>query len=67
MLKTSSINSAEPRKSVVGVASGGSNKAEQVGKYEVCSNKSDGCSSNFDKRFHLKLHDDFDVTFQVTH
>ena len=35
MLKTSSTESAEPRKGVVGVGSGGRNRAEPVGKHEV--------------------------------
>ena len=35
MLKTSSTESAEPRKGVVGVGGGGRNKAESVGKHEV--------------------------------
>ena len=120
MLKTSSTESAEPRKGVVGVGGGGRNRAEPVGKHEVdgdeggsCSGDSDKkCSSDapklmcppapltsmlktssltdsststtqivveyngvgdggscrgvFDRRFHPKLHGDFDVTFQVT-
>ena len=35
MLKTSSIKSAKPRKSVVGVGGGGRNKVEPVGKHKV--------------------------------
>ena len=35
MLKTSSTELAEPRRGVVGVGSGGRNRAEPVGKHEV--------------------------------
>ena len=35
MLKTSSTESAKPRKGVVGVGGGGRNRAEPVGKHEV--------------------------------
>ena len=35
MLKTSSTESAEPRKGVVGVGGGGKNRAEPEGKYKV--------------------------------
>ena len=67
MLKTSSTESAEPRKGVVGVGGGGRNRAEPVGKHEVDGvNDGGGRSGDFDKRFHPKLHSDFDVTFQVT-
>ena len=55
MLKTSSTESAEPRKSVVGVGGGGRNRAEPVGKHESDGVDGDGGRSN-----------DFDVIFQVT-
>ena len=35
MLKTSSTESAEPRKGVVGVGGGGRNRAEPVDKHEI--------------------------------
>ena len=35
MLKTSSTESAEPRKGVVGVGDGGRNRAEPVGKHKL--------------------------------
>ena len=35
MLKTSSTESAEPKKGVVGVGGGGRNRTEPVGKHEV--------------------------------
>ena len=57
ILKTSSIESAEPRKSVVGVGGGGRNRAEPVGKYKVDGvdgiDDSDGRSS--DRKFHPRL------------
>ena len=34
MLKTSSTESAEPRKGIVGVGCGGRNRAEPIGKHE---------------------------------
>ena len=66
MLKTSSTESVEFRKSVVGVSGGGRNRAEPVGKHEFDGNEGVDCNGDFNKRFHLKLHGDFDVTFQVT-
>ena len=66
MLKTLGIKSAEPRKSVVKVDGGGRNRAEPIGKHKFDSNKSISCSSDFDKRFHPKLHGDFKVTFRIT-
>ena len=67
MLKTSSTESAEPRKGVVGVGGGGRNRAEPVGKHEVDRvDDGGGRRGDFDKRFHPKLYGDFDVTFQVT-
>ena len=60
MLKTSSTKSAKPRKGVVGISSGGKNKAEPVGKHEVDSvdgvDGVDGGSSRGGN---------FDMTFQV--
>ena len=54
MLKTSSIESAEPRKGVVGVGGGGRNRAEPVGKHELDGgdNNGGGCSGDFDRKFH---------------
>ena len=47
MLKTSSTESAEPRKGVVGVGGGGRNRAEPVGKHEVDGNEGVGRSGDF--------------------
>ena len=55
MLKTSSTESAEPRKGVVGAGGGGRNRAELVGKHE-----SDGVDGGGGRS------DDFGVIFQVT-
>ena len=55
MLKTSSTESAEPRKGVVGVGGGGKNRAEPVDKHESDGVDGDGGCSG-----------DFDMTFQVT-
>ena len=56
MLKTSSTESAEPRKGVVGVGGGGRNRAEPVGKHEVDGvDDGGGCSGDFDKKFHPRL------------
>ena len=55
MLKTSSTESAEPRKGVVGVGGSGRNRAEPVGKHE-----SDGVDDGSGRS------GDFDMTFQVT-
>ena len=55
MLKTSSTDSAKPRKDVVGDAGGGRNKSKPVGKHESDGGDSGGGRSG-----------DFDVTFQVT-
>ena len=53
MLKTSSTESAEPRKGVVGVGGGGRNRAEPVGKYEIDGVDDDGgCNGDFDRKFH---------------
>ena len=54
MLETSSTESAEPRKGVVGVGGGGRNRAEPVGKYEVDGVDDGGGRSS-----------DFDMTFRV--
>ena len=61
ILKTSSTESAELRKGVVGVGGGGRNRVEPVGKHESFGkhefddvDDGGGCSG------------DFDVTFQVT-
>ena len=56
MLKTSSTESAEPRKGVVGISGGGKNRAEPVGKHEV-DGVDDGSrnSGNFDRKFHPRL------------
>ena len=68
MLKTSSTETAEPKKGVVGVGGGGRNKTESIGKHEADRvDNGGGCSGDFDRRFHLELYGDFDVTFQVTH
>ena len=65
MLKTSSIESTEPRKGVVGVGGGGSNKTEPVGKHELdggdnngggCSGDSNRNSSNTPKLMRLATH-----------
>ena len=59
MLKTLSTESAEPRKSVVGVGGGGRNRAELVGKHESNGNDDGiyvaggGCSSDFDMIFQV--------------
>ena len=72
MLKTSSTDSAELKKGVVGVGGSGRNRTEPVGKHEGDGGDNGGHddggsrSSDFDKRFHPKLHGDFDVTFKVT-
>ena len=50
MLKTSSTESAEPRKSVVGVSGGGRNRAEVDGVDD-----GGGRSGDFDRKFHLRL------------
>ena len=51
MLKTSSTESAEPRKGVVGVGDGGRYKAEPVGRHEVDGGDNDGggCSGDSDR------------------
>ena len=50
MLKTSSTESAEPRKGVVGVGGGGRNRAEPVGKHEIDGvDDGGGRSGDFDK------------------
>ena len=56
MLKTSSTESAEPKKCIVGVSGSGSNRAEPIGKYESNGFDSDGSRSR-----------DFNMTFQVIH
>ena len=56
MLKTSSIESAELRKGIVGVGGSGKNRAEPVSKYE-----SDGVDGGGG------CNGDFDMTFQVTY
>ena len=54
MLKTSNIESAEPRKSVVGVGGGGRNRAEPVGKHEVGGvDGGGGRIGDFDRKFYL--------------
>ena len=55
MLKTSTTKSLEPRKGVVGVSSGGRNRAEPVGKHEVDGIDDGGGRSG-----------DFNMTFEVT-
>ena len=55
MLKTSSTDSAEPRKGVVGIGGGGRNRAKPVGKHESDSGDGGGGRSG-----------DVNVTFQVT-
>ena len=52
MLKTSSTESAEPRKGVVGVGGGGKNKAEPVGKHEVEGDDGGGRSGRRDLSSH---------------
>ena len=53
MLKTSSTESAEPRKGVVGVGGGGRNRAEPVGKHEIDGvDDGGGRSGDFDRKFH---------------
>ena len=52
MLKTSSTESTEPRKGVVGVGGGGRNRAELIGKHE-----SDGANGDSSRN------GDFDMTF----
>ena len=56
MLKTSSTESAEPRKGVVRVGSGSRNRAELVGKHKVDKSDDSGSrSGDFDRKFHLRL------------
>ena len=56
MLKTSSTESAEPRKGVVGVGGGGRNRAEPVGKHEVDGvDDGGGSSGDFDRKSHPRL------------
>ena len=50
MLKTLSTESAEPRKSVVGVGGGGRNRDEVDGVDD-----GGGCSGDFNRKFHLRL------------
>ena len=57
MLKTSSTESAEPRKGVVGVGGGGRNRAEPVDKHEV--DGIDGVDGGGGRN------GDFDMTFEV--
>ena len=57
MLETSSTKSVEPRKGVVGVGSGGSNRAEPVGKHEVVL--AFRCSPNF---YQLSIQDFSKIT-----
>ena len=72
MLKTSSTESAEPRMGVVGVGSGGKNRAEPVDKHEGDGGDNgshdDGgsCSNNFDKKFYLMLQYDSRATYLNT-
>ena len=47
MLKTSSTESAKPKKGVVGVAGSGRNRAEPAGKYEVDGDEGVGHSGDF--------------------
>ena len=54
MLMTSSTESAEPRKSIVGVVGSGKNRAKPVSKYAVDRND-DGGSRNGDRKFHPRL------------
>ena len=55
MLKTSSTNSIEPRKGVVGVGGGGRNRAEPVNKHEGDGSDDGGhvdggsCSGDYDR------------------
>ena len=51
MLKTSSTESAEPKKGVVGIGGDGRNRAEPVGKYEVDGNEGIGRSGNIIQSF----------------
>ena len=57
MLKTSSTESAEPRKGVVGVGGGGRNRAEPVSKHKVdgVDGVDDGGGRSGDRKFHPKL------------
>ena len=57
MLKTSSTESAEPRKGVVGVGGGSRNRAEPVGKHKVdgVDRVDDGSGRSGDRKFHPRL------------
>ena len=55
MLKTSSTESTEPRKDVVGDGGGGRNRSESVGKYEVDGDKGVGRSGDFIQSFMVIL------------
>ena len=57
MLKTSSTESAELRKGVVGVGGGGRNRAEPVGKYESDGSDDSGHVAGGGRS------GDFDITF----
>ena len=54
MFKTSGIESAKPKKGLVGVGGGGRNRAELVGKHELDGSDNDGggCSGDFNRKFH---------------
>ena len=56
MLKTSSTESAEPRKGVARVGGGGRNRAEPLGKHEIDRvDDGGGRSGDFDRKFHPRL------------
>ena len=56
MLKTSSTESAEPRKFVVGVGGGGKNRSELVDKHKVDGvDDGGGHSGDFDRKYYPKL------------
>ena len=57
MLKISNIESVEPKNHVVGVGSGGSNRAEPVAKHKVdgVDGVDDGGSRSGDRKFHPRL------------
>ena len=64
MLKTSSTESAEPRKGIVRVSGGGRYRAEPIGKYEIDGiDDSGNCSGDFNKKFYLR----FQYSSRTTH
>ena len=56
MLMTSSTDSAEPRKGVVGVGGGGRYRVEPVGKHEIDGiDDDDSRIDDFDRKFYPRL------------